>query len=87
MGLFGSALFCKNQKCSLGPKTENKPLNFFGGGPSKGGGGPALGKNSQIIPYFLSEAPLASFALLAAMATSSFLWDKQEEEKAEEVKI
>ena len=33
--------FCKNQKCSLGPKTQNKPSIFFlnGGLPNRGGGG------------------------------------------------
>ena len=55
-----SEIFCKNQKCSLGPKTQNKPLNFFwdGGLPNRGGGGLTFGKNSQKIPYFFLTGSL-----------------------------
>ena len=61
--------FVKKKKCSLGLKMQNKPYFFFGRGVPKrggggGGGGPTFGKNSQIIPYFFSDAfPKMKFPL------------------------
>ena len=48
--------FCKNQKCSLGPKTQNKPLNFFWTEASQIGGVGGvrhLGKTPKKSLFFL----------------------------------
>ena len=47
--------FYKNKKCSFGPKTQNKPLNFFFDGGLPNRGGPTFGKNSQKITYFFFD--------------------------------
>ena len=52
--LLKSEHFDEDQKCSKGPKMQNKPYFFFlETGVPKRGGGPTLGKYSQKIPFFL----------------------------------
>ena len=57
--------FCEHQKCSLGPKKQNKHLIFFGQMvPKKGCGSTQFGTNSQIIWYFFPISIILSVCFL-----------------------